>query len=64
MGTTGTSTCRNFDTHVGIQTKGTYQAIINLRPDDIEILHSADGYAIGGGTGSQRMEGPIKIYNN
>jgi Right handed beta helix region len=52
-----------YDTHVGIQTRGTSQAIINSWVYDID-WNAADGYAIGGGMGLQLDEGPIKIYNN
>jgi hypothetical protein len=52
-----------WDTHVGVVTRGTYQAILNSWIYDID-WNAADGYAIGGGTGSQADEGPIKLYNN
>lgn len=53
----------NFDTHIGLQTKCTYCALISSWGYDID-WNSADGYAIGGGTGTQPDEGPQKFYNN
>lgn len=53
----------NRDTHIGVVTKGTYQAILNSWIYDVD-WGPAEGYAIGGGSGGQADEGPIKVYNN
>jgi hypothetical protein len=47
----------------GVSARGTYQAVINSWVYDIDSA-SADGWAIGGGTGAQSDEGPLKLYNN
>lgn len=52
-----------FDTHIGVSMRGTFQAIINSWLYDID-WNQADGYCVGGGTGTQADEGPLKIYNN
>jgi hypothetical protein len=57
------SAATKWDTHVGVQTEGTYQAIINSWIYDID-WNQPDGQAIVGGVGTQSDEGPLKIYNN
>jgi hypothetical protein len=47
----------------GVSARGTFQAVINSWVYDIDS-NTDDGWAIGGGTGGQPDEGPLKLYNN
>jgi hypothetical protein len=57
------SSATKFDTHIGISTRGTHQALINSWCYDID-WNAPDGQCLVGGTGTQTDEGPLKIYNN
>ncbi len=53
----------NYDSHIGVSTRGTYQAVIHSWVFDID-WNQADSQAIVGGTGNQLDEGPLKLYDN
>ena len=57
------SSATKLDTHIGISTRGTHEAIINSWCYDVD-WNAPDGQCIAGGTGTQTDEGPLKIYNN
>jgi hypothetical protein len=53
----------DYLTKAGVGVRGTHLAVINSWVYDIDY-NSPDGYAIGGGTGTQLDEGPTKLYGN
>lgn len=53
----------DLQTHCGVSTNGTYQAVINSWIYDID-WSQPDGYGVTGATGAALDQGPLKLYNN